>query len=88
MSGLGLVWDYVLERAPSAAPGSLISLCYQVLEKLKAGRSQRVAPVAGFELSWFSWLLWAGVGVSKPQVVTRSHLKMSFGSSLGSIREK
>lgn len=28
---------------------------YQVLGKLKTGRSQRVAPVAGFELSLLSW---------------------------------
>lgn len=45
LSGLRLVWDSMLKQAPSAAPSSLASLCYQVLEKLCIFTGQNLGEV-------------------------------------------
>lgn len=58
MSGLRLSVGSYLGAGLGIVFGSLLSVCYQVLKKLKTGRSQRVAHVAGFKLSWFSSLSW------------------------------
>lgn len=65
LSGLGLVWDSMLKQAPSAAPGSLASLCYQVLEKLCVFTGQNLGEVdTEVELQELRFLLRERVGAT------------------------
>ena len=66
----GSMLDRIRIRSFSAVPGSLVSLWYKMQKSLKVRWVQSRAHVAGFELSyWFFLLFWAVSplgGVTKP----------------------